>query len=625
MLSTRRLVAGGVLLLALLSSLGLHQSSLPLNSMSTSAPGNPLVIGSPLEIRSDEWLRWSPDVITRWTVPDAAERRSILEAPIANSSLSHVLDWVLNTEERVAGLLPLDQAFALWWWWPIFASGVAAALLLRRFDLTRGVAGTGAVLFISSPVNAWWSFLPSRVAWVPMVAILMLDSARRRSGWRAFAFTAGAGVLIARIPSSPYAPWSLVFGLASGALLLDLWRRDAVGWSSIRRLLLAPAVSLVLIALWWIDVADRYRVLAATEYPGSRRDDGGSKGIPSMWSGMFDGLHAVRSWSDGVVGSNLSEVAMGLTIIAIPALALMIWSLLSGRSLAKASLLPYSTMTMLVLLVWSQFEWPGWLTVVNPLVLVPGERVTQIIGMWLVLPVLVLLLRSEASHSRWAQGAVLATTLSLGASAVIRHRDFFPDIPTWGPALIVIMTSVLLALTLDQRSVRMAVSFITVLAVASIMTVNPLVIGVGDLTDSDSAALIHQLLSEDTGRVASDDYTVDTLLSVNGAQMASGQQHWGPDLSSWLSLDADKTFVEKWNRGTSYITFSWEESQATADIVEIQTDVILVRIDPCATGLIDLNLAYVISSKALDSPCLTEIGTFQWRDKTRWILERGER
>lgn len=624
MLSTRRLMGGGILLLALLSALGLHQSSLPLNSMSTAAPGNALVLGSPLEVRSDEWLRWSPGVITRWTVPDAEDRRSILEVPISDSVLGGGLDWVLNTDERVAGLLPLDQAFALWWWWPIFASGAAAALLLRRFGVTRAFAGAGAVLFISAPVNAWWSFLPSRVAWVPMVAVLMLDSARRRSDWRAYALAAGAGVLIARIPSSDYAPWSLVFSLASGALLLDLWRRDRVGWSELRRLLIAPVTSLGLVALWWIDVSDRYRTLAGTEYPGSRRERGGSDDLPSMWSGMFDGAHTVRSWSGDIVGSNLSEVAMGLTIVVVPAAALMISSLLVAPRRTRASLLPCSTFIAVVLLIWSQFEWPTWLTVINPLVLVPGERVTQVIGMWLVIPVLVLLLRSDASPSRWTQGAVLATTLALGGSAVVRHRDFFPDMPVWGLVLIVVGTAVLLTMTLEPRAAPASVSILTVAALASTITVNPLVTGIGDLTDSESATLIRDVMSADGGRVASDDYTVDTLLTVNGAGMASGQQYWGPDVDSWLSLDPDRTHENAWNRGTSYVTFSWDTTQAHPEIVERQADVVLIRVDPCATSLAELNMTHVISSRPLDSPCLTEIATFQWRDETRWIFQRSE-
>jgi len=315
---------------------------------------------------------------------------------------------------------------------------------------------------------------------------------------------------------------------------------------------------------------------------------------------------------------------MGWTIIVVPALALMISSLRVGRRRGRAPVLTCSTITVVILLMWSQFEWPTWLTVINPLVLVPGERVTQIIGMWLVIPVLVLLLRSDASPSRWAQGAVLTTTLALGASAVARHRDFFPEMPVWGLILIVVGTAVLLALTLEPRATPTTVLFITVLGVASIITVNPLVIGVGDLTNSDSATLIRELMSDDTGRVASDDYTLDTLLQVNGAQLVSGQQYWGPDASSWLSLDPDRTHENVWNRGTSYITFSWDGTQTTAEIVETQADVVLIRVDPCATSLAELNMTHVMSSRPLDSPCLTEIATFQWRDETRWIFQRSE-
>ena len=180
----RRLTAGAVLLLAVLTVLGIHQSSLPLNSVSTSTPGNSMVLGSPLSVRSDEWLRWSPDAITEWTVPDATERRSLLEVPVEESRLSPVLDWVLDTETRVAGLMPLDQAFAFWWWFPIFASAAAVFVLIGRFGGGRGLATAATVLFVASPVNAWWSFLPSRVAWAPMTAVLLLHSAGRRSGWR---------------------------------------------------------------------------------------------------------------------------------------------------------------------------------------------------------------------------------------------------------------------------------------------------------------------------------------------------------------------------------------------------------------------------------------------------------
>jgi hypothetical protein len=61
-----------------------------------------------------------------------------------------------------------------------------------------------------------------------------------------------------------------VFSIAAGALLLDLWHREGVRWRECRTLLVAAFATLGLVGLWWLDVGDRYRVLAGTEYPGAR-------------------------------------------------------------------------------------------------------------------------------------------------------------------------------------------------------------------------------------------------------------------------------------------------------------------------------------------------------------------
>jgi hypothetical protein len=161
------------------------------------------------------------------------------------------------------------------------------------------------------------------------------------------------------------------------------------------------------------------------------------------------------------------------------------------------------------------------------------------------------------------------------------------------------------------------------LSVLSIIWVNPVVIGVGDLRDSESARVVQRLLGDDSGRVASDDYTVDPMLRVNGASMVSGQQYWGPDAESWASLDPFGTEETQWNRGTSYVTFAWDSTVAEAQIVAVQPDLIQVRIDPCATVLAELNVAWIVSSRPLDGACLTEVAEIQWRDLPRWILRRG--
>ena len=619
----RRLTAGAVLLLAVLTALGIHQSSLPLNSVSTSAPGNALVLGAPLDVRSDEWLRWSPDVITGWSVPDAAERRSLLETPVAGSGLGALLDWLLDAETQIAGLLPLDQAFALWWWFPIFASGAAAFLLVRRFGGNQGLATAATVLFVASPVNAWWSFLPSRVAWGPMATVLILHSAGRRSGWRSVGLALLAGLLIARLPSSPYAPWSLVFALGAGALLLDLWHREGVQWRDCRLLLIAPVAALGLLGLWWLNVGDRYRVLASTEYPGTRRDTGGTAGLPSMWSGIFDGLHSTDRWSSNLIGSNLSEVAMGWTILLVPAGVLLVLASRDERGRPRRPPLAWSTGITVVLLLWSQIEWPSALSALSPLALVPGERVTQILGMWVAIPVVILISSARLNAGRVTPLIVGGIALALGLRAANQHQLFFSDTSTTALVVVAAVAAVLTWALSVRRWQVPALSMAAALSVLSIIWVNPLVIGVGDLRDSESASVVQHLVSDNSGRVASDDYTVDPMLQVNGASLVSGQQYWGPDEASWASLDPFGTEQAQWNRGTSYVTFAWDSTVAEAHVIAVQPDLIQIRIDPCATVLAELNVVWIVSSRPLDGACLTEVAEIQWRDLPRWILRRG--
>jgi hypothetical protein len=413
-----------------------------------------------------------------------------------------------------------------------------------------------------------------------------------------------------------------VIALGAGALLLDLWHREDVRWRDCWTILIAPVAALGLLGLWWLDVGDRYRVLASTEYPGTRRDTGGTAGLPSMWSGIFNGLHSTDRWSSNLIGSNLSEVAMGWTILLVPALALLVLASRNESGWPRRPSLAWSTGITVVLLLWSQFEWPSALSALNPLALVPGERVTQILGMWVAIPVVILMSSDRLNRERSLALVVGGIVVALGLRAANRHLIFFPDASSVALIVIVILVAVASAALVDRRWQIPAVSVIAALSVASVALVNPVVIGIGDLMDSDSAQTVRSLVGDGSGRVVSDDYTVDPMLRVNGASMVSGQQYWGPDEKSWLSLDPFGAGEAQWNRGTSYVTFAWDSTVAEAQIVAVQPDLVQIRIDPCATALAELDVSWIVTSRPLDGACLTEVASFQWRDMPRWILRR---
>ena len=212
--------------------------------------------------------------------------------------------------------------------------------------------------------------------------------------------------------------------------------------------------------------------------------------------------------------------------------------------------------------------------------------------------------------------------LALGLRAANQHQLFFSDTSTTALVVVAAVAAVLTWALSVRRWQVPALSMAAALSVLSIIWVNPLVIGVGDLRDSESASVVQHLVSDGSGRVASDDYTVDPMLQVNGASLVSGQQYWGPDEESWASLDPFGTEEAQWNRGTSYVTFAWDSTVAEAQVIAVQPDLIQIRIDPCATVLAELNVVWIVSSRPLDGACLTEVAEIQWRDLPRWILRR---
>jgi hypothetical protein len=314
---------------------------------------------------------------------------------------------------------------------------------------------------------------------------------------------------------------------------------------------------------------------------------------------------------------------MGWTILLVPAGVLLVLASRDENGRPRRPPLAWSIGVTVVLLLWSQIEWPSALSELNPLALVPGERVTQILGMWVAIPVVILMSSARLNAGRVTPVVTGGIVLALGLRAANQHQLFFSDTSTTALVVVAAVGAVLTWALSARRWQVPALSMVAALSVLSVIWVNPLVIGVGDLRDSESARVVQRLLSGDSGRVASDDYTVDPVLQVNGASMVSGQQYWGPDEESWASLDPFGTEEAQWNRGTSYVTFAWDSTVAEAQIVAVQPDLIQIRIDPCATMLAELNVTWIVSSRPIDCACLTKVAEIEWRDLPRWILSRA--
>ena len=337
--------------------------------------------------------------------------------------------------------------------------------------------------------------------------------------------------------------------LVTSALTFDLTRRGGSLRRIIRPVLVMGATALAIAGTWYVMTRPQHTALAQTLYPGGRRSEGGGLGVPLL-SGPFDFILA-RGSGAAVQGTNQSEASLGWIIVVI--LALVVWgtSSLFGSDSGEFRVRRRWTATLVlgvVLFAWGTVKWPSILLHFNPLQLIPGERLMQILSVvWLVPALMMLFPDAEAlddvrRRRVAASGACVVFILTLMAGNGFRAN--VPGLSVgWVWLISCLMFIGCFALVMWPR--RMAgLMPLAAIAIWSTATVNPLVHGLGDLVNSRSASVLSSAVRSESPmlRVGSDEIFVDALVAANGLPLMSGQQGWGPDRDAYRKIDPLEVF-----------------------------------------------------------------------------------
>lgn len=637
----RRILLVSITGLALLVGLGITTSSLSLNSASGSDSSAQVLWGEAQPTRSDEWLRSTPYWIGRWNDDWSPTLLTPLEYRSEQSVHSTVAEWIVYPERQIGLLLPTRIGFPLLWWAPVIGAFTAVSLLLLRITRSSSVAIGSSLLMVLSPVVAWWSFSPLEIIWPAASAVLLVDMARDswsrigrtgRQPIKAVLLAVASGIAASRLAFN-YTPWAVITIIVFIGISADFIIRRH-GWRDVLLPALAATTTAVVAAGYRLLILrNEYRTLADTIYPGQRRTAAGPSNVPLM-SGALGGLNQRAENAASIVGTNLSEVARGWSVLLIPAALIVIVAGVAQIVRAKwllrgtrAPVVPYTTMAMTAIVVsWSEVTWPSALRRFNPLTLVSPDRTAQMIGALAPLLVAVALPVSMSSlpiHVRRLMGIVVAL---LSSVVIIRAGA---DLTGWIPTLdassrgVVALLAGLTAggLVFAQRN-QPVIAVAVVLALLSVAWVNPLTRGLGDLVLAPATAEVRGVVKAGEGRVASDNFFVDAMIAANALPQLSGLQTWGPNVDAWKKLDPDEEFVEHWNRGTSYLRFEWAATGENLSIRD-QGDQIFVRVDPCDHRLSELDLGFVISMAPRNDACLTEKLRFTWSGLGNWMYARS--
>jgi len=623
----------------MLALFGVTTSSLKLNFSTAKNNSANVLWAHPQSIRSDEWIRSTPSALAQfqpnWT------KNNLTPFEVGNfkerASFVSSIEKVVFFEQTIVQNLKSFKAFAALWWLPFFGTLIFGYLFLKEIGLRKNTSILGPVLIVASGPVVWWSFSVLTILYPAFAGsyflIKALNKPEKNAGkssniLRTSLLIFGSSIFLARMPWL-YAPWSIPITLSFAFLLLPLlfYKREI---KNTLKIIVPQATLLILLSLLiFISRQDRFLALNETIYPGQRRSGGGANGINQSltWSGPFAWVLQSQNNSK-LVNSNLSEIARGLTILVVPTFLMVVQSIRKSIRDLRVIIASINLVFILICLGWERFIWPNKFIFGYLFGFVPGERMSQIVGVLVIIPfVLMLDVHYDEINSRWVKSSTIVGFFTVGflvlTSGTSLKNNFVPSISGLKIALTALIFSTL-CVSFYFLKEKYFYLLLCIISLVSVSRVNPITVGSGDLLKSKASHIVGSIKhSDENGRWATDDLFTDALVSASGAPMLPGQQFWGPNKEVWQLIDPDQKNSSVWNRGASSIVTRWDVGLLQAKFESPQDDLIVLTLNPCMSELEIFNLKFVMSSFPLDALCLTLRSKIKWNGIDRWIYERN--
>lgn len=609
------------------SMAGMTQSSIGGAELRESADGPAgLMLGEARSIRSDEFLTSTP-VALGVTATGRAEDLNPLTAQqeiLVLLPAGPVTSVVLfdGAALQLGPVLPDDVLVSARAWLGTLLLVLAAPAWFRTLTGSRWIGYFAVVLMFFSPANAWWShshagmlgFAFAGAAALQRAALAAVDGRRLT----AVAWGVVSAVLLVRTPFM-YPPWALVLvptvvlATVAGLLAQPAGRRSSV--------VATTTVGALTMLLLGVVVWENWTALQAsanTVYPGARVATGAANSVQSLFGATnLD----ILTESDVIVGTNQSEISSGFTVclvLAVMVLARGFTARVVGHRWAVLTVLSVTAFWT----VWSTVDF-GTLGSRIPLVnMVPPGRAAQALGQLAVI-LLCLVLPGMARRGSVAFSALAAgvtATVAAYAGSLLRAQNL-PELSVRTVWISAIALAVVVFLITYRPRAPWGYVLGGTLALSLVWNVNPLLFGAADLRGSGIAE--EMLEAGDEARAdgevwAADHGFVDSLLIATGVPAVSGRQMSGPDVEEWEKLDRGRAHEEVWNRGGSYIWFTWTEDDQLG-FANPSPDVIQVTGSPCVVAERLDYLTTVVSTRELDLDCLRPASSFTWGGSPRWI------
>ena len=580
----------------------------------TSNPASYNFVGHSQAIRSDEWIRNTPQALGfDNNINDTGQ--SVLSASF-KQGLASTRSW-LNFPNVLVTFLPQDSYFACIFWFPIFLTLLVIPKFLEFLNvpLRYGIWATTAL--IMSPSSAWWSFLPiEAISRFFLIVILMLSLLRlnsRKSLKKYLSLSLGLGYAIP-FALFPYQPSMICLAVMfSPFILTQLWKFR----KTFKNLVTGLVIGFGLFAAHFAQNAQVYSTMANTIYPGRRRSNGGAlNAIHWLFTGPYD--FTLLGNTKLAPFTNLSEISIGYVFLLGPAIYFGIKRKLFFKSNEFIAL----SSGLLILVLWSIFPIPG--SGFNPLKFVPPARA---IMLWSTLvPIYVVIAKfiepTTAARKIYRISNIftklnskyldvtkyviifLSVSLSAYSALWLIEVEYSKLSFTWAILFCTQIFILFLLLSKVPKKFNIGLLILSLTLIISSGPINPWVFGTSAYTNNPISKYLRGT-SKNTIYVTNSAF-IDAVVMATGRTQLSGQQTYGPNKAMWRILDPKNKSEAIWNRGASFITFDFVELNAPK-ILLLGADTVRVLLNPCSPEIKTLKIGGLISTRPLIGfdQCLT--------------------
>ncbi|MCL2470161.1 MAG: hypothetical protein FWF25_00250 [Propionibacteriaceae bacterium] len=608
--------------------LGVTQSSIGIDLLRQD-PSAPMgfQIGVARPIRSDEFLTGTPTALGIAETGQTTDLNPLTSGAgvLSGYPTDPISSIVLFDRSllRLGTILPVASVFSAYWWLPTLLLTLALPALFRFLTGNRWLGLFAAVLMFANPSNVWWSFLPTNILGYAVAGCFCLVAAtqawRRRAYLRSVLLMVPTSVLLAHTVFQ-YQPYAIV--MVPGVLLptvVALWAKTKTRVSSLIAVGIAGILTLAWVGVVLIQAHSELSALTDTVYPGSRR----STGFPSSPGSLFGAPALFDLGHASVVGSNQSEITSGYNIFIVLALVLALSGLrFTSRRLAWAWRAGVGVCG--VWLAWCMVFTGNWSARLPLFNLVPPARARQSVGE--VIAFLLCLTLAAAPKKGKPRIVLMGTLIAAGITAWAASdlsAGIIPSLSFRDIAVATVGVGVVSALLLWRPRLWVGYGLTVLLSAATVITVNPILFGLGDLYTSSTAVYFRDagLQARQTGQLwATDDTGLIAVMAASGVPTINSRILSGPNHAAWSRLDPNPQDSDLWNRGGgTHIWIQWDDAATDVSLSNPSPDVIIIDSSPCVLAARIPNLEMITSHQPLDASCLTPAGSVEWGGQTNYV------